>query len=414
VAAGFHYSIALDPSSLATTYAAAGTASSATFPFNDAGTFTVYGRVIAADGGSTDYQTAVTVTDVPPTAVLSNDGPIGAGSTATASFSSVNDVSPADVAAGFRYSFALDPSALATSYAAAGNSSSGSFSFSVAGTHVIYGRVLAVDNGASSYQTTVTVASAAPTGVLSNNGPIQAGSAATVSFSNVTDVSGADIAAGFHYSFALDPSALAGTYAAAGTLSSKDFVFSDAGTFVVYGRVLAKDEGATTYQTAVTVTSKSPVLPPPVVPLGTSSSQTKKGSITGITLNLSGAVSAASAQNPANYHLYSSTTKGAKGKPGKTKVQSFGLQSATYNPQANSITLTPKSKVAASKSYLLDVTGLVDSVGRSVSLHFQIAKGGRVSAMAVHGRRAVIQRATDHVLEQIDIRGILGSRRARF
>jgi hypothetical protein len=63
-AAGFRYSFALSASGLATSYAAAGTAASATFPgSNDEGTYTVYGRIFDKNGGYTDYSTQVVVSD---------------------------------------------------------------------------------------------------------------------------------------------------------------------------------------------------------------------------------------------------------------------------------------------------------------------------------------------------------------
>jgi hypothetical protein len=49
-------------------------------------------------------------------------------------------------------------------------------------------------------------------------------------------------------------------------------------------------------------------------------------------------------------------------------------------------------------------------VGRSVTLHLQIAKGGKVVNVLAHAQRQVVQQATDHVLGQVDIRGILTSR----
>ena len=64
----FQLTFALAAANLAGTYAAAGSASSASFTFDDNGSYTVYGRILDKDGGFTDYQTTVTVTNVPPTA----------------------------------------------------------------------------------------------------------------------------------------------------------------------------------------------------------------------------------------------------------------------------------------------------------------------------------------------------------
>jgi hypothetical protein len=156
-AAGFHYSFALAPGDLAGSYATAGTASSASFTFADNGSYTVYGRVFDKDGGSTDYTTVVTVNDVAPTASLSNNGPVHAGSPVTISFAGGSDPSRADSAAGFHYSFALSRAALANSYDAAGPSSSQSLSFDQPGTYTVFGRIFDKDGGFTDYSTTVTV-----------------------------------------------------------------------------------------------------------------------------------------------------------------------------------------------------------------------------------------------------------------
>jgi hypothetical protein len=63
----------------------------------------------------------------------------------------------------------------------------------------------------------VEVDNVAPTATLSNSGPIDEASSATVSFTGAADVSPLDTAAGFHYSFALGTDGLANTYDTAGT-----------------------------------------------------------------------------------------------------------------------------------------------------------------------------------------------------
>jgi extracellular elastinolytic metalloproteinase len=66
------------------------------------GTYTVKARIIDKDGGFTDYTTTITVTNVPPTATLSNGGSVPEGSPGTVTFSNQSDPSPVDTAAGFR------------------------------------------------------------------------------------------------------------------------------------------------------------------------------------------------------------------------------------------------------------------------------------------------------------------------
>jgi SdrD B-like domain/Right handed beta helix region/Carboxypeptidase regulatory-like domain/FG-GAP-like repeat/Prealbumin-like fold domain len=60
--ATLHYSFALSPAGLATTYAAASAVPSASFQFTQVGTFTVFARVFDKDGGFTDQSTQVQVT----------------------------------------------------------------------------------------------------------------------------------------------------------------------------------------------------------------------------------------------------------------------------------------------------------------------------------------------------------------
>ena len=59
-----------------------------------------------------------------------------------------------------------------------------------------------------------------PTAVLSNSGPVNAGAPVLVSFSNPSDPSPTDTAAGFRYSIALSQAALATSYADASTAQS--------------------------------------------------------------------------------------------------------------------------------------------------------------------------------------------------
>jgi hypothetical protein len=259
-AGGYHYSYALSAGALAGSYASAGTSALQTFTFTDVGTYTVFGRIFDNTDAFTDYSTQIGVNDVAPTATFSNNGPINVGGSVTASFSNASVPSHADTQAGFHYSFALRITALPTTYAAAGTASSVTFTsatFGSPGTYAVYGRIFGQDDGFRTYLTKVTIKDA-PSATLSNNGPINEGGAVTVSFSNVVDPSAVETAAGFHYSLALSQSALAATYAAAGTSSSANFTFDDNGTYTVYGRVFDKDNGYTDYATQVTVNNVPP------------------------------------------------------------------------------------------------------------------------------------------------------------
>src|SRR5262249_45892436 len=99
----------------------------------------------------------VTVANVAPTAALGNDGPLNKGGSVRVFFTGPSDPSPADTDAGFRYSFALKPGDLATSYAAAGAGTQQHFTFDQAGTYTVYGRVFDKDGGFTDYTIPVTV-----------------------------------------------------------------------------------------------------------------------------------------------------------------------------------------------------------------------------------------------------------------
>jgi CSLREA domain-containing protein len=224
-------------------------------------TFKVQVRVDDGYGGThsvVSTATTLEVNNVAPTASLSNNGPVNEASAVTVSFSGQSDPSTADTAADFHYSFALSQADLATSYAGATDGASKQFAFSDNGTYTVYGRIFDKDGGFTDYQTQVTVSNVAPTATLGNNGPVAEGSSVTASFTNPFDPSSTDTAAGFHYSFALSRADLATSYAGATDGASKQFAFSDNGTYTVYGRIFDKDGGFTDYQTQVTVNPVAP------------------------------------------------------------------------------------------------------------------------------------------------------------
>jgi hypothetical protein len=96
---------------------------------------------------------------------------------------------------------------------------------------------------------------------LSNNGPVDEGSPATVSFSGQSDPSNADTAAGFHYAYSCTNASLSGsTYAGSGTAASTSCTYSDnvGSPYTVRARIIDKDGGYTEYTTNVTVRNVTP------------------------------------------------------------------------------------------------------------------------------------------------------------
>jgi uncharacterized delta-60 repeat protein len=104
---------------------------------------------------------AVQINNVPPTATFAAATTITAGQSAHITFTNPTDPSSVDTTAGFHYSFATSQAALATTYAAAGASSSTDIAFDTAGTFTVYGRIFDKDGGYTDYTAAQVVISKA-------------------------------------------------------------------------------------------------------------------------------------------------------------------------------------------------------------------------------------------------------------
>src|SRR5206468_3963913 len=127
--------------------------------------YTVTITVTDKDGGSDTKTFSVAVVNLPPTATLSNNGPVNEGSAATISFSGQHDPSSTDTAAGFHYAYACDgnTASLPTTYAAALMGASATCLFPDGPTtQPVVARIFDKDSGYSEYSTTVTVSNADP------------------------------------------------------------------------------------------------------------------------------------------------------------------------------------------------------------------------------------------------------------
>ena len=115
---------------------------------------------------------ALTVTNVDPTATLGNNGPISEGSSATITFTGPVDPSSADTVAGFRYAFSCTNGDLSgATYAGSGTSASTACPFADNGSYLVKGRIFDKDGGYTESTTTVTVTNVAPT-ITSITGPL--------------------------------------------------------------------------------------------------------------------------------------------------------------------------------------------------------------------------------------------------
>jgi hypothetical protein len=101
--------------------------------------------------------------NVPPTADITNDGPIDEGGTATVSLSNPFDPSSDDTEAGFHYAFSCDNGALPDTYADAGTSTTQQCTFHDDGSFVVSARIFDKDDGHTDYTTTVVARNVAPT-----------------------------------------------------------------------------------------------------------------------------------------------------------------------------------------------------------------------------------------------------------
>jgi len=126
-----------------------------------------------------------------------------------------------------------------------------------------YTATLEVSDGTGSVSSdaSVTINNVAPTASLGNNGSIDEGSSATVSFSGTFDPSSEDTTAGFHYAFDCNGGSLAAAaYATSGTSDSISCSFADNGSQTVSARIMDKDGGSNGYTTTVVVNNVSPTL----------------------------------------------------------------------------------------------------------------------------------------------------------
>src|SRR5205085_3425009 len=146
------------------TYGGSVTASAAVIPVEFLGdgpaARTVRGRVVDAGGAFTDYTATVNVLNAPPTATLTDDGPVDVGNPLTVAFLNPTDPSPGDVAAGLLYSFDFDNDG--TFEVSNSATPSASFVYPAPGTYTVLGRVADKDGGFTDLTRVVTIRTVPP------------------------------------------------------------------------------------------------------------------------------------------------------------------------------------------------------------------------------------------------------------
>jgi PKD repeat protein len=231
-----------------TGYGPTGSAPSASCPISDNGTLNVRAKVIDAslDDLFTEYDPVIGVTNVAPTAVFTNNGPVSEGSTLAVSLVNVDDA-PADLVG---LTFAFD---CGSGYGAPGASRTASCPTSDNGDMVVKAKVTDKDGGESEYRATVSVENVAPivTSIVLPSAPVAVNAPITLS-ATFTDLGTGDTHTG---TFELG----AGGMVVPGSVSSGSLSatvsFAQAGVYTIVARVTDDDGGVGTRSSAIDVTA---------------------------------------------------------------------------------------------------------------------------------------------------------------
>ena len=205
--------------------------------------------------------TAANVLNVAPTATFANNGPVNEGSAVTVSFTGASDQSSVDQAAGLRFTYqCVGQSGLGNPWSFASTTATAVCQAPLSGTLSIRGRVIDKDNGYTEYTTVVTVNNVAPTGTLTNSGPVDESEMATVVFSNVSDASA--YLAALRFSFSCGEGRgmgqLASSYEDSLPEMSAVCLFRDSGSYDVVGRIFDRDGGYSDHTTTIIVNNVAP------------------------------------------------------------------------------------------------------------------------------------------------------------
>ena len=146
-----------------------GSLGSLSHTYVDNGNFSVIETVTDSTNrsGSTSFLASVANVSAPSATGLSGPTTLNEGQSGTYSLTGVSDPSSVD-AASLRYSFALSPAGLATSYATAGTSNSFTPNFADNGSYTVYGKVFDKDGGATTVTLNVTVNNVDPSNLVTS------------------------------------------------------------------------------------------------------------------------------------------------------------------------------------------------------------------------------------------------------
>jgi 6-phosphogluconolactonase (cycloisomerase 2 family) len=205
------------------------------------------------DGQSAIGATTLEVVNSAPSATLVNSGPVNEGGTVTLSFTNQSDPSPADVAAGFSYSYDFDNDGVFEVFDGASSSAEvpGQFLTS-SGLQLIRGQIVDKDGGARDVLTSVTVLDVPPTLTLDGADTVEEGGRYTLNLS--ADDPGNDIVSKWFINWG------DGTQTTVESSEvSVEHVYRDDGDFQIDVRAI-DDEGLHRASRQVTVENVAPTL----------------------------------------------------------------------------------------------------------------------------------------------------------
>jgi PKD repeat protein len=238
---------------------AAGSLGLAPHAYADNGSYTVTVAVTDKDGAWDAKSYTVVVSNVAPTAKLSNNSPITEGGSATIAFSEPADPSSVDTAAGFRYAIRCDGSV--PTVADAGPAASKSCSFADNGTKTVKGIVVDKDGGSREYSTDVTVTNVAPTVTAAANQTATEGSSQSFTLGSFGDPGANDSPWKVSVNWGDSPvtQSLA-DQTSTGSLGSASHTYADNGSYTVSVTVTDKDLGKDTKTFTVVVANVKPTI----------------------------------------------------------------------------------------------------------------------------------------------------------
>src|SRR5207302_537146 len=223
--------------------------------FADQGTFPVLGRIFDKDNGSTTFTTNVVVTNANPVVTAPSNQSSNEGSSASFTLGSFSDAGVNDNPWPVDVNWGDGGPHTTFSQSTQGSLGSQSHTYADSGSYTVTVKVTDKDAGAGQATFSVTVANVAPTATLSNNGPVNEGSPATISFSDQSDPSSVDTAAGFHYAYDCGDGSGYGAFSGS---SSTSCPTTDSGSRTVKAKIKDKDGGTTEYTASVTVNNVAP------------------------------------------------------------------------------------------------------------------------------------------------------------